>query len=70
MHLDYNKNPHSMSLQRSNYVCIDDDICRAKIYEGILSNQFKNKLDVPTSNHIDPYTGKEIIKLNKVDLRE
>ena len=24
IHLDFNKNPHSMSLQQSNYICIDD----------------------------------------------
>ena len=69
IHLDYNQNPHSMSLQRSNYVCIEDDICRANIYEGTLSNKFKAKSDDPTSNHIDPYTGKEIPKLIKLDLR-
>ena len=34
MHLDYNKIPHSISLQKSTYICIDDDICRGNIYEG------------------------------------
>ena len=70
IHLDYNENPHSMSLQQSNYICIDDDICRANIYEGFLSNQFKAKSTVHTPNHIDPYTGEEIVAKNRVYLKE
>ena len=34
--------PHTMSLQRSKYLCINSNISRKNIYDGALSNQFKS----------------------------
>ena len=30
-----------MSLQRSKYLCVEENICLQNIYEGMMSNQFK-----------------------------
>lgn len=57
-----------MSLQRSKYICVEDNITKQNIYYGSLSNQFKVKEELKTADPIDPYTGEQV-KM-PVDLEE
>jgi len=61
------ESPHTMSLQRSKYVCIDSNISRKNIYDGALSNQFNKEQGEETANPIDPTTGKPIYIERNVD---
>ena len=54
------ESPHTTSLQRSKYLCIDSNISRKNIYDGALSNQFNREQGEETANPIDPTTGKPI----------